>query len=66
MFSPLDKNGAVVAGPLVRELIVNREPSLAGDQLLTTDGKVFAKNQAGTINTVEYNYIDFGTFPLNL
>jgi hypothetical protein len=66
MFSPLDKNGAVAAGALVRELIVNREPSLAGDQLLTQAGKVYAKNQADTINTVEYNYIDFGTFPLHL
>jgi hypothetical protein len=64
MFEPKDKNGAViVGGALVKRRIVDEDPTLSGNQVLTVDGKVFAKNQSDTINTVEYNYIDFGTFP---
>jgi len=64
MFEPKDKNGAViVGGALVRRRIVDEDPTLSGNQVLTVDGKVYAKNKSDTINTVEYNYIDFGTFP---
>jgi len=63
MLEPLDKNSNPIANaPLVRTRIVDRYPNLGGPQVLDVDGNLHAKT-GSTIKTVEYNYIEFGTFP---
>jgi len=56
-----DKNDR--PGVLTRSVIVDHHKDLPGPQLLTGTGEVWALNKSDTVLVMEYNYIDFGTFP---
>jgi hypothetical protein len=50
-------------GALTRTRIVDKYSDCSGMQPLTQSGEVWAKNQSQEVLLMEYNYIEFGTFP---